>query len=96
MENKPAMPETPIQETVSVKVTANLAADHDRYSTCTILMSMAKVTFKTPSGPEGVMYISMGGNQVDVKFGERCWRVDLTALAKAAWKADQAYLAKVK
>lgn len=96
MEIKPTMPEAPITEEVSVSITARLTADHDRFSNSTILMSMAKATFKAPDGSEGVIYTSVGGNAVEVKLGERSWYINLAALAQAAWDADQAYLTKLK
>lgn len=92
---KPKMPETPITEIVHVLVTPQLAADRDRYSSSTILLSMSKAAFKAPDGSEGVIYVGVGGNVVDVTLGERTWRINLAALAEAAWIADQAYLKKV-
>jgi hypothetical protein len=93
---KPLMPEVDITETVPTEVTAKLAADHDRFRNSTVFLSITQATFQSPDGSEGRLYVSAGGNAVDVKFGERCWRINLSALAQAAWDADQAYLAKMK
>lgn len=92
----PKMPETPIVEVATVDIAATLTADHDRFSNSTFLMSMAQCTFKTPDGADGTIYISMGGNEIEVVLGQRSWRIGLAPLAEAACQADVKYLAKQK
>lgn len=89
---KPKMPKEPITKKVFVEIEARLSRDHDRYSTSTILMSAAHATFTLPDGSTGDVYTSMGGNEVEVRFGQRTWRVNICGLVEAALEADKLYL----
>jgi hypothetical protein len=80
-----------IKKTSTVEVEAVLSTDYARYSNGTIMMSATSASFKTPSGVEGKIYTSMGGNEVEVKIGGRSWRVNLSALVCAVIDIDEAY-----
>ena len=90
----PRMPEQAILETVKQDITVELAGDSDRFSSSTLLMRITHATFKAPDGTTGEIYVGVGGNAADIKLGNRTWRINLSALAQAAWDADQSYLAK--
>lgn len=95
LSEKTTMPEKPIIETSVQHIHMKLAADHDRFSDSTVLMSATEASFKTPDGSKGKIFVSIGGNEADVVIGERTWRINLSALAHAAWDCDQSYLKKI-
>ena len=80
-----------IKKSAATEVEAVLSMDSARFTNGTILMSVTSASFKAPSGEEGKIYTSMGGNEVEVKIGTRSWCVNLSAIVSAVVDIDEAY-----